>query len=143
MSKELKKRIITSIILFIAAISCILINHAVFLFMLFLVLYICFDEWGAINFKYFNGGIKKQKFSQKYFYIKIFGLAYLFFVFISAMTLRANSVEGGIFFIIILCTCICSDTGGYIFGKTIGGKKLIKISPSKTVSGSAGSFIFS
>ena len=143
MSKELIKRIITSIILFIVAIFCILINHTVFLIMLFLVLYICFDEWCEINFKYFNSKIKKQKFSTKYFYIKIFGLAYLFFVFISAMTLRANSVEGGIFFIIILCTCICSDTGGYIFGKTIGGKKLIKISPNKTVSGSVGSFIFS
>ena len=59
------------------------------------------------------------------------------------MTLRANSFEDGIFFIIILCTCICSDTGGYIFGKTIGGKKLIKISPNKTVSGCVGSFIFS
>ena len=39
--------------------------------------------------------------------------------------------------------CASSDIGGYIFGKTIGGKKLTKISPNKTVSGSVGSFVFS
>ena len=39
--------------------------------------------------------------------------------------------------------CIFSDVGGYIFGKTFGGKKLTKISPKKTVSGSIGSFVLS
>ena len=38
---------------------------------------------------------------------------------------------------------MCSDIGGYILGKTIGGKKLTKISPNKTISGSLGSFCFS
>tara|TARA_A100001011_G_scaffold255299_1_gene263561 strand:+ start:1318 stop:1887 length:570 start_codon:yes stop_codon:yes gene_type:complete len=44
-------------------------------------------------------------------------------------------------FIILLC--ISTDIGGYIFGKTIGGKRLTKISPNKTYAGSAGSFIVS
>ena len=39
--------------------------------------------------------------------------------------------------------CVFSDIGGYIFGKIFGGKKLTKISPKKTVSGSIGSFILS
>ena len=39
--------------------------------------------------------------------------------------------------------CIFSDTGGYVVGNLIGGKKLTKISPNKTISGSIGSFIFS
>ena len=39
--------------------------------------------------------------------------------------------------------CVFSDVGGYVFGKTFGGKKLTKISPNKTVSGSIGSFILS
>ena len=43
----------------------------------------------------------------------------------------------------ILLICILSDTGGYIVGKSIGGKKLTKISPNKTISGSFGSFLFS
>ena len=39
--------------------------------------------------------------------------------------------------------CICSDIGGLIFGKIFKGKKLTKISPNKTISGSLGSFILS
>tara|TARA_B100001057_G_scaffold306524_1_gene306657 strand:- start:530 stop:958 length:429 start_codon:yes stop_codon:yes gene_type:complete len=41
----------------------------------------------------------------------------------------------------LLLICICSDVGGFIFGKTFKGKKLTKISPNKTISGSLGSFI--
>jgi phosphatidate cytidylyltransferase len=33
--------------------------------------------------------------------------------------------------------------GGYVFGKFFKGKKLTKISPNKTISGTVGSFIFS
>ena len=43
----------------------------------------------------------------------------------------------------MICICFFTDIGGYIFGKTIGGKKLTKISPNKTISGTIGSFIFS
>ena len=38
---------------------------------------------------------------------------------------------------------ILSDIGGLIFGKTFKGKKLTKISPNKTISGSIGSFVLS
>ena len=38
---------------------------------------------------------------------------------------------------------VCSDIGGYVFGKTFKWKKLTKISPKKTLSGVVGSFIFS
>tara|TARA_B100000795_G_C22666864_1_gene386355 strand:+ start:49 stop:627 length:579 start_codon:yes stop_codon:yes gene_type:complete len=37
---------------------------------------------------------------------------------------------------------ILSDIGGLIFGKILKGRKLTKISPNKTISGSIGSFIF-
>ena len=46
-------------------------------------------------------------------------------------------------FIFVLLICIFSDIGGYVIGKSIGGIKLTKISPNKTISGSIGSFIFS
>jgi phosphatidate cytidylyltransferase len=36
-----------------------------------------------------------------------------------------------------------TDIGGLVVGKTFKGKKLTKISPKKTISGSIGSFIFS
>ena len=44
-----------------------------------------------------------------------------------------------IFYLFLIC--IFSDIGGFIFGKTFKGKKLTKISPNKTISGSVGSFI--
>ena len=57
--------------------------------------------------------------------------------------MRGDSFEDIIFFIFVLFICIFSDVGGYVIGKTIGGKKLTSISPNKTISGSFGSFIFS
>ena len=38
---------------------------------------------------------------------------------------------------------MCSDIGGYVFGKIFKWKKLTKISPRKTLSGVFGSFLFS
>ena len=138
MSNELSKRIITSIFLFIFAIFCILINKIIFIIALLVIAFICVDEWIKINKKYY---LKKR---YEYFFVKALGLLYLLFFFIpSAWLLRGDSLESIIFFIIILFICIFSDIGGYVFGKTIGGKKLIKISPNKTISGSIGSFIFS
>ena len=43
----------------------------------------------------------------------------------------------------LICICIFSDIGGLLFGKFFKGKKLTKISPNKTISGSIGSFILS
>jgi phosphatidate cytidylyltransferase len=42
----------------------------------------------------------------------------------------------------ILVATFLSDIGGYIFGRILKGKKLTKISPNKTYSGSIGSVIF-
>ena len=130
MTKELTRRIITSILLFISAIFCILVDKVFcILTILIVLLWPTFKEWININNKDF-------KFS-------IIGFVYLCFVTFSAYHLRGNSFEDAVFFIFILCICAGSDIGGYIFGKIIGGKKLIKISPNKTISGSLGSFIFS
>ena len=43
----------------------------------------------------------------------------------------------------VIILVICSDVGGYAFGKIFKWKKLTNISPKKTVSGVLGSFIFS
>ena len=48
-----------------------------------------------------------------------------------------------IYFLYLILICSFSDIGGYVFGKFFKGKKLTKISPNKTISGSIGSFIFS
>jgi len=140
MSAELEKRIITSIILFLIAIFCILIHKFVFVLILIVTLFICFNEWRNINYKYFK---KKQHNNWKYFFVQFVGLVYLFIFLGTSIALRGNNSESIAFFIIILCICIFSDIGGYVFGKVIGGKKLTIISPNKTISGSLGSFIFS
>ena len=140
MAVELGKRIITSIILFLIAIFCILIHKFVFVLILIVTLFVCFIEWRDINYKYFK---KKQHNNWKYFFVQFVGLVYLFIFLSTSIALRGNNSESIAFFIIILCICIFSDIGGYVFGKVIGGKKLTKISPNKTISGSLGSFIFS
>ena len=140
MSAELGKRIITSIILFLIAIFCILIHKFVFVLLLIVTLFVCFNEWKDINYKYFK---KKRHSNWKYFFVQFVGLVYLFIFLSTSIALRGNNSESIAFFIIILCICIFSDIGGYVFGKVIGGKKLTIISPNKTISGSLGSFIFS
>ena len=50
---------------------------------------------------------------------------------------------GQFFFLFIIFICILTDLGGYVFGKIFKGPKLTKVSPNKTYSGVAGSFLFS
>ena len=138
MKKELKKRIITSIILFIAAILCIVINEVIFIFAILIIFARCFHEWDYINLPYFF--IKKGN-RGDFVFVQLAGLVYLLFFLYSAVMIY--KILGTTFFVFILCICACSDIGGYILGKTVGGKKLTKISPNKTISGSIGSFIFS
>ena len=45
--------------------------------------------------------------------------------------------------VFLIFICIFSDIGGLLFGKFFKGKKLTKISPNKTISGSIGSFVLS
>ena len=42
-----------------------------------------------------------------------------------------------------ILVAICSDIGGLVFGKIFKGKKLTRISPNKTISGSIGAYVFS
>ena len=140
MAVDLRKRIITSIILFLIAIICIVIHKFFFVLILIVTLFVSFNEWRDINYKYFK---KKQHNNWKYFFVQFVGLVYLFIFLCTSIALRGNNSESIAFFIIILCICIFSDIGGYVFGKVIGGKKLTKISPNKTIAGSLGSFIFS
>jgi len=66
----------------------------------------------------------------------------LIFAFFSFYHLRGNTNYSLIILYWILVSTFLSDIGGYVFGKTFKGKKLTKISPKKTYSGSIGSLIF-
>jgi len=63
--------------------------------------------------------------------------------FYSFYYLRDDTTYSLIILFWILISTFLSDIGGYIFGKTFKGKKLTKISPNKTYSGSVGSVIMS
>jgi len=72
----------------------------------------------------------------------IFGLIILL-IFLISMLRIYNFSEFNLKFLWLILITWLTDIGGYIFGKLIGGPKLIKISPNKTWSGLVGSIIFS
>jgi phosphatidate cytidylyltransferase len=83
-----------------------------------------------------------KTFNPKFFVLNFLTFFYIFFVFCN-LSYEIHKSEGPIFFLYIISICFLTDIGGYVFGKLIGGKKLSKISPNKTISGTIGSFIFS
>ena len=140
MKKELKKRIITSILLFSLVIFCVFINWPIFFLFILIVSGIAISEISnliVLAEKYSS----KNTFAKKWIPFRLISFFYIFFMFLIMTADLYNS--GPIFIIYILLICIFSDIGGYVIGKTIGGKKLTKISPNKTISGSFGSFCFS
>ena len=132
MISELKKRIITSIVLIGIFLFCYFI-HAYFFYALIAIV-------SLISWIESNNIFKKIKLRKSLKNINVFlSFSYLsFFAFIVCYSYYEK-----ISLIFILLVCIFSDVGGYIIGKTIGGKKLTKISPKKTISGSSGSLFFS
>ena len=131
---NLFQRIITSVILFFIISISLFYNKYTWLFFLIIVSFILFIE--------FDNLIKKIWKNQKNIIIKLKLFSLLFLVMLIYVSYDIyNNPPTRLLFIILIC--IFSDTGGYIIGNLIGGKKLTKISPNKTISGSIGSFIFS
>ena len=137
MNLKLKKRITTSVILFLLTIFCIFINPYVFIIAIIIVSYL---SWYETN--HLINSINKSVTNWQHVAFNLTTFFYAFGIFtVSAIGLYF--LLGPVFFLYALSICICSDIGGYIIGKNIGGKKLTKISPNKTISGSLGSFCFS
>ncbi len=133
MKSELLKRSISSLFLISLVFLSALIYDYIFLSILFIVVILSWIEWIKV--------IEKIRFKKIYRIIHIIlFLIYLLMAFIVCFNVF---VIDKYFFLTILMICVFSDVGGYVFGKTFGGKKLTKISPNKTVSGSIGSFILS
>ena len=134
MTDNLSKRIFTSFILFAVLLICIFLNKHSFFILVIIASVISFFELNNLVNKIW----KKNKLLKNS--INIICFLYLFFFTYSAYELYNIKLNLIIFIILV---CIFSDIGGYIIGKSIGGKKLTKISPNKTISGSIGSFTFS
>tara|TARA_Y100000591_G_C21666164_1_gene610412 strand:+ start:72 stop:728 length:657 start_codon:yes stop_codon:yes gene_type:complete len=62
---------------------------------------------------------------------------------LSILHLRNDTLSSFVLLTWLIIITICSDIGGYVFGKIFKWKKFTSISPNKTISGSLGSFIFS
>jgi phosphatidate cytidylyltransferase len=136
---DLRKRFVTSI--FLISLLALSFHYSYILIIsLILISFISWIEFQGLVLKIF---IKKKL---KTNFLKIttnaISLIYLtFFSFIIFSGISQDNFKLNMLYLISIC--ICSDIGGLIFGKTFKGKKLTKISPNKTISGSIGSFLLS
>ena len=135
MSKNLVKRVFTSLVLILILFVCLNFNKYLWLLLIITASIICFFEFNNIAKKIWK--IKKTII----YLSNILSSIFLIFVIFSSYELYTSGSKLDIIFILLVC--IFSDIGGYVVGKLVGGKKLTKISPKKTISGSIGSFIFS
>jgi len=138
--KELAKRIFTSIVLFALLILMYFYSYILITSLIIISLIAWIEFYGLIS-KIFikdNYGDKLLR-----FICKSFSLLYLSLFTLITLIINSKNSNLEIFIIYPLLVTISSDIGGFIFGKTFKGKKLIKISPNKTISGSIGSFICS
>ena len=131
---NLQKRIFTSIVLIAIVLNCLFISSITWLILLSIVSLISLYEF------YF---LIKKIFKKNILAITILTLSAFYLFFFVNSALNIHEVKGEFFVLFILLIIIFSDIGGYVVGKFIGGTKLTKISPNKTISGSLGSFLFS
>ena len=136
MTLELKKRIVTSLFLFVLLGLMYFYSYI----MIISLMIIAVISW--LEFYWLISKIYKKNEIIKLFY-KFFAMTYLFLIVFGILFIESNNPELKIFFVYIIIISIASDIGGLVFGKLFKGKKLTKISPNKTISGSIGSFVFS
>ena len=134
-SLNLKKRVKTSLILFLI-LFLMLINNYFFGYCLIVIGVFSIIEFIRIIL------IIHKKNKIKQLSINLFFITYIFAI-CGGLLILSSFLQLKILIFLILITCIGSDIGGYIFGKFFKGPKLTKLSPNKTISGALGSLIFS
>jgi phosphatidate cytidylyltransferase len=147
MSQNLLKRLITSIVLLSLLIFINFSHQYIFIFSILIIgLIICIEANNLFSKLLTNKNSKKNssinKLNANFIILNIITFSYIFFIFCN-LSYEIHRSESPVFFLYIISICFFTDIGGYIFGKIIGGKKLSKISPNKTIAGAIGSFIFS
>ena len=140
MSSELKKRILTSILL-LSLLSAMYLYSFIMIGSLLIMAIIVWIEFYAMVSKI----IKNNKFKDRLlrFMLKSGSLLYLSLFVYFVFLIESHLTDLKIYLLYSVLIAILSDIGGLIFGKTFKGKKLTKISPNKTISGSIGSFVLS
>ena len=137
--KDFKSRILTSIFLIVLLYLSFEYSYILIISLIFVSLISWIEFKGLIS-----KIIKKKNFRSIFFKSSIQGLSLLYLTMFSVLVFLGISQDiNKVNILFLICICICSDIGGLIFGKIFKGKKLTKISPNKTVSGSIGSFMLS
>ena len=147
MTKNLLKRIITSFFLLFLLIFINFSHKYIFILSILIIgLIICLEANNLflrlLTIKYSKKNFPINKLNIKFIMLNIITFFYIFFVFCN-LSYEIHRSESPIFFMYVISICFFTDIGGYVFGKIIGGKKLSKISPNKTIAGTVGSFISS
>ena len=139
MTNELKKRLITSVFL-MTLLALIFMYNYILIITLIIILTLSWVEFSGLISKIFIKKTSSTKLLK--LLVKILILIYLvFFSYFLYLGIIQPDYKLNIFYLFSIC--IFSDIGGLIFGKIFKGKKLTKISPNKTISGSIGSFVLS
>jgi phosphatidate cytidylyltransferase len=140
MNSNIKKRILTSVLLISLLIGMFYYSY-IMIVSLIIIAIISWIEFYALISKILKKDILSDRFFRFIyktlclFYLS--GLIYLIFV------IESEYFNLKVYLLYSVLVAILSDIGGLVCGKIFNGKKLTKISPNKTVSGSIGSFIFS
>jgi len=140
MKSNTKKRILTSIILFSLLIAMFYYSY-IMIVSLIIIAIISWIEFYALISKILKKNILKDKFFRSIY--KILSLFYLSGLVYLIFAIESEYSNLKIYLLYSVLVSILSDIGGLVCGKIFKGKKLTKISPNKTISGSIGSFIFS
>tara|TARA_B100000787_G_C16157363_1_gene279633 strand:+ start:418 stop:1080 length:663 start_codon:yes stop_codon:yes gene_type:complete len=140
MSTELKKRIITSLLLM--SLLCIMYFYSfIMIISLIVIAIIVWIEFYALISKIIPNNNYKDKLFR--FLYKALSLLYISLLVYFIFAIESYYPNLKLYLLYSVLVTILSDIGGLVFGKIFKGKKLTKISPNKTISGSIGSFVFS
>ena len=140
MTIELKKRIFTSLILILLLTGMYLYTY-IMIPSLLVIGIIAWIEFYALISKILIQKKNANKFLL--FFYKALSLIFLSTLIFLIILIESYYLDLKIYLLYSLLVAILSDIGGLVFGKTFKGKKLTKISPNKTISGSIGSIVFS
>jgi len=140
MNSNIKKRILTSILLISLLIGMFYYSY-IMIVSLIIITIISWIEFYALISKI----LKKNNLNDRFlrFIYKTLSLFYLSVLIYLILAIESEYPNLKIYLVYSVLVAILSDIGGLVCGKIFKGKKLTKISPNKTISGSVGSFIFS
>ena len=140
MTNELKKRIFTSLLLFLLLLAMYFYTYIMIISLVIIATIIWIEFYALISKILIENKLKNKLFR---FFFKAVSLLYLSLLVYYILAINFYYKDLELYLLYSFFVAILSDIGGLVVGKTFKGKKLTKISPNKTISGSIGSFLFS